>query len=298
MFSDVDLPDLGGGGIDFGADGVSDKKTDKENKEQQKLYSCVCHSKDKLFFMAHKPPGATVPLWYLVQVDAEETQEDKACNRGMYRVRWWVELYDTKSRPLSQCWFWPDIRVLRSNHTLGAHKAVPPDKVEAWLERCKDLAWYQLDVNLYASAIVGPFNFVQIHMQLGKENYRVAYKYWEILLAKGPTKGVDITNVNQQPRCRKKIGRTRPCLIDGCTHCQNRGRLWFLHADTQMPVAAEDYMGKLKTTGLEEEESNESDMSNKCKSGKGTIVTPLPPKKKSFPDVIKHVNGDDVPKDC
>lgn len=137
--------------------------------------------------------GASAPKWYLVQVDLEATNEVAAHNNGTYRVRWWVAYHnDAKIRPPRHCRFWPEIWDMRPDLTLGPRRVVCPGKAEAMLDQRTDLAWYQLDVDLPTTAIVGPFSFVRVTTPAGHDNNRVADTEWDGLLQRGPGMGVDI----------------------------------------------------------------------------------------------------------
>lgn len=89
---------------------------------------------------------------------------------------------------------------MQPNLLLGARRVVRPGKVEAMLNRRKDLPRYQLYVNLHASAIVGPFSFMQVRTQSGLDNNRIADEHWDTLLRLAPGRGVDALSVDQQPQ--------------------------------------------------------------------------------------------------
>lgn len=127
----------------------------------RRLYNRIESSKDRLFFIKHLPDGQVLPTWYLVQVDLDETDPIVAKDWGIYHVRWYIRHHeDAKRRLQCNCRFWPEIHEIKSDGTFGKLYPIRPHKVNKLLEtKGKLYGWYQMDVNLAETGLLGPFDF-------------------------------------------------------------------------------------------------------------------------------------------
>ena len=58
-----------------------------------------------------------------------------------------------------ECRFWPKIRDMKQDDTLGKMLPVIPLRVNSFLKRCWTYVWYQDDISLSKKRLVGSFQF-------------------------------------------------------------------------------------------------------------------------------------------
>lgn len=165
------------------------------NRKLELLYRMIDSSRDKLLFISRLELGREKKTWYLVQVDWEETNPEKAKRTGLYHCRWFIRHFeDSKTRQIKECRYWPEIHEI-INDVLGAMVLVRPSRVNNMLQKRKlKYAWYQQEVNLTTELLVGPFNF-QPTTTTHREPFRISNARWNKL--KQHHKTVAIENMDQ-----------------------------------------------------------------------------------------------------
>lgn len=133
------------------------------------MWNKVKKSRDKLFFIRFKMPAIGKFRWYLVQVcheytdnpNEKEEANETAETTGKYQVWFQIRHHeDSKNMAVRFCRFWPEIREVRRDDSMGAIIPVAPGKAQAFVRRNrKAYTPYFEEVDLLRDGIVGPFDF-------------------------------------------------------------------------------------------------------------------------------------------
>ena len=84
-------------------------RTDRGKLED--LFRHMKTSEGRMCFVRYQEEGASLPDWYLVQVDLEKTDPVEAHQQGGYVCKWWIKYHDdSRKRKTKDCRFWPDMR--------------------------------------------------------------------------------------------------------------------------------------------------------------------------------------------
>jgi hypothetical protein len=152
---------------------------------------------DKLFLLQQRDRRNRQAEWNLIQVDLDETNEQKVQRIGEDHVRCSVRHFgDAKKRLVRNCRFWPLICEIKPSGDFGDIVVIRPNKVEETLaKRPYTRGWYQSTENLAEAGLVGPFIFSNLQ---GK-TYRIADAIWKALEGcdEVRSKGVNISDMNQ-----------------------------------------------------------------------------------------------------
>ena len=78
----------------------------------------------------------------------------------VYQFWWYVRHHEdcTHNRTM-ECSFWPEIREMNQDVTLGKMLPVIPLKVNGFLQRYQTYVWYQYYISLGEHRLVGPIQF-------------------------------------------------------------------------------------------------------------------------------------------
>ena len=136
-----------------------------------------------------------------MQVDLDKSDPIAMEDYGVYRCRWYIRnVEDSTKKTIAECRFWPEIREMKEDGTMGKIVVLRPTKVEAQLQ-WQDRVWYQDDISLAEHRLVGPFNFAsQRPRRNGSEMpllHTVEETYWRELEREGKRKGVDVSDVRK-----------------------------------------------------------------------------------------------------
>ena len=127
-------------------------------REFIQIKSYIEGSKDKHFFIKHRSAGSTQIKWYLLQVDMVQSYPVNIRDYGVYRCWWYIRhLEDFTKRPIIKCCFWPEIREMHQDGTLGRMQPVIPLQVNDLFKERQGCVWYQDDISLAEDRLVGPF---------------------------------------------------------------------------------------------------------------------------------------------
>ena len=158
------------------------------------LYEAVKASKDKICIIQMRIQPRPKHDWFVVQVDWENTCEDKARNEGIYHLRWMTAHHgDIGKRTRCNCRYWPEIHEIEEDGALGRMRAVSPGKISTDYLAKQNWAYYAYDMNLATDILVGPFEFAR----LNKEPNRIDKSIWEELLKKEGTEHVDLSSIHR-----------------------------------------------------------------------------------------------------
>ena len=124
---------------------------------------------------------------------------------GIYPVKWLCPQHQDKElRPLVECRFWPDIRTVRSDKSVGVPQPVCPVKVSA--TRDPSLQWMSDDVCMARDLLVGPFDLCTVRSSMRgpkrravSENDRIDDVYWKQLEAKAQAFDIEVSNIRLSP---------------------------------------------------------------------------------------------------
>ena len=167
-------------------------------RKAHQLYNSTRQSRDRLFFIRHRGDATEQYQWYLVQALLEDSDTTATRNEGEYRVRFMIrEHSNSKTRPLRNCRYWPEIHELGSNGTPGPIIMIRPGKVDNVLKnQPHKYQAYEREVNLIQHAIVGPFDFA-LPREYNQEAHRITFEEWETLKARANQYQVDTSNIER-----------------------------------------------------------------------------------------------------
>ena len=176
-----------------------------DRRALRKLYKLIVDSSDRMFFVSWVVDN--VPTFRLAQVDINATDPIQAKDFGVYRVRWWRQHHeDAKTRSLVDSRFWPDVRKLKADGTLGASHPQRPDKAERTLAKDPTLVWQSDDIPLAEYLLVGPFDLSKRRMGLyGPSRHAVSEDshiddvYWVQLECRAPAFDISVDHIRQHP---------------------------------------------------------------------------------------------------
>ena len=154
-------------------------------------------------FVRYQEEGASLPNWYLVQVDLEKTDPVEAHQQGKYICKWWIKHHtDSLKRKTRDCRFWPDVRQFNEKGVLTQLLLISLDKCERFLERWnKKYGWFQDEVCLAEHLLVGPFDLINKPgpRSLRKmEKNRIDDEIWERLKFVGQARRLDMKGIEAQ----------------------------------------------------------------------------------------------------
>ena len=162
------------------------------------LWTHICESEDKLFFIRHQHTGDNLERWDLVQVDMDETDPQQARHQGIYHVRWYIQEYrDSKKYPIKQCRFWPNIHDMIGEE-MGKLVTISPKRAQRYLQT-HNASWYQMSIPLFRQRLVGPFNFHTDTQTRPKRYNMIAVPQWDQLAQILQTLDIHDTTNNTVP---------------------------------------------------------------------------------------------------
>lgn len=161
------------------------------------LWQQIRASKDKLFIIKDKDAVDPLFTWYVVQVDLDESVEQKARSLGEYHVRWFIPNQQEATKTITKkCAYWPWVKELKPDGNFGATIACRPKKAEALLrKRPYSYGWYQKTINLVEQGVYGPFDF--------EARYKIPEAAWTTLEAKADEEDIQIDNLHKVAPLRK-----------------------------------------------------------------------------------------------
>jgi hypothetical protein len=173
----------------------------------QRLFRKVYDSSDALFFVSYTTDPAVPPVWRLGQIDKDDSSPSVAKQSGIYRVRWWSQQHDdAKSRSIVDSRFWPDVRKLRADGSIGQPYLVKPLKIGECLATDPTLRWLADDFPLAECLIVGPIDFYQKRLGLRgtkrraiSEANHVDNVYWQQLENRAHLFGIPTAAIRLPP---------------------------------------------------------------------------------------------------
>ena len=101
-----------------------------KKRATQLLKIDIENSNKKIFFIKHRDTGSEQAKWYLVQVDMDQSDPVTIKYYRVYRCQWYIRHHeDCTKRPITECCFWPEIREIHQDSTLGNMWPVRPLRV-------------------------------------------------------------------------------------------------------------------------------------------------------------------------
>ena len=157
-----------------------------------------------MFFIRYKATGKMAPQWQLVQVDIDETDPLRAKRLGEYQCNFLIaHSGDAARKRTRECRFWPELRSIKSDGSLGKQMEVAPSKVASFLHRNPSVIRYSDRISLGESRIAGPFDFGG-RSDTGRTLHGlVPDEAWEELEEAAPTRGVDTSTLGRIVRRRR-----------------------------------------------------------------------------------------------
>ena len=191
-----------------GTDSTRRSSRQRRRRDEDSLlgdfYRRIETSRDRLFLIMHEPAGTTVPQWHLVQVDIDDTDPLRAKRLGEYQCNFLIShSKDAAMRPTRECRFWPELRALKSDGSLGKQIEVAPGKVASFLHRNPSTVQYSDRISLSENRIAGPFNFENRVISRNQVRGLVPEGAWKELEEAGPERGIDISNLGRIVRRRR-----------------------------------------------------------------------------------------------
>ena len=162
------------------------------------LMESILASKDKMFFIWYNHPGVAIRSWYLVQARLTREQAKPASWSGEVTCRWFIRHHsDSLKYRLRDCRYWPEIRVVHPNGEFGKIEPIKPAKVEGHLRRRQDRAAYELDIDITAHRMWGPFNFAQPKSTTRNKPNIIGLQAWDKLQTSAKFLNIDADNIDR-----------------------------------------------------------------------------------------------------
>jgi hypothetical protein len=178
---------------------------DSTSKALQQLYRKVQDSQDKLFFVTWQPEEARGPELRVAQVCWEECDPISTRQHGLYVVKWWCPRprdQDTLQRALVDCQFWPELRKVRADGSIGDPFVCRPDKVKSILQDSSTKVWPSVVIPLAEIRVAGPFDFFKRRFtmqgpknQVTSEPNHIAPVFWEQVEQRAPLFNLDVSRI-------------------------------------------------------------------------------------------------------
>ena len=127
-------------------------------------------------------------------------QSDQVTMRdyGVYRCRWYIRHHeDCTKHPITECRFWPEIRKMQQDGTLGNMWLVRSLQVNDFLKKIKGCVWYQYDIYLAENRIFGKFQFGTTGRNKIKYPDMIDDKQWKELDNEGRKKGINTSDTKE-----------------------------------------------------------------------------------------------------
>jgi hypothetical protein len=157
------------------------------------LYQQLKNSRDKLMIIKLRTVPKQKADWYIVQIDWDNSEEEKAETKGIYMAKWLIPHHtDSKTRQLAQCRFWHEIHELLPNGDLGPviRMVAPPKATEDYLEKM-NWDFYEWEVDLTQDGLLGPFDYCTVR----KERFHIPSEVWKSLIDRVDPEAVDLSNI-------------------------------------------------------------------------------------------------------
>jgi hypothetical protein len=176
---------------------IADEIKQSSLRDLRTLWDNIAKSNHKLLFIRYRPYGQTTYKWYLVTVDLEETDPILARQTGTYYVQWYIRHPDdSKSKPQSECRYWPEIREIDTDGEFGSYVSYKPERAYTMVKNYPNkYGIYGLEVNLPTDMLVGPFDFAA-GTPTSNGRYRVAPEEWNKLRLIPSTFDTDIDTID------------------------------------------------------------------------------------------------------
>ena len=94
------------------------------------------------------------------------------------------------------CRYWPEIRQVKVEGSLGVQIEVAPNKAASFLARNPATVQFSDQISLSENRITGPFNFEKRSATGNASRGVVPNEAWEELEEDCPKRGVDVSNLN------------------------------------------------------------------------------------------------------
>ena len=102
----------------------------------KRFWKDINESVDKLIIIKRQDKPTMRPVWYLVQVDLDETNERRAQKTGEHHVRCCTRHFtDARKRLVRNCRFWPLIREIKPDGNFGDIVFIRPAKADETLAK-------------------------------------------------------------------------------------------------------------------------------------------------------------------
>jgi hypothetical protein len=162
------------------------------------LYRKIESSQDKVFIIKYQATGTTLPGWYVVQADLDETDPVNAKILGEYHCRF-LTAHATDASLLTQreCRYWPELRETRRDGSLGRYVCVAPAKANGYVQRVPHTIWFGDQISLAENRMAGPFNLTSKERKGRTIRHCIPDEAWKEFEEVAPLRGVDSSTLNE-----------------------------------------------------------------------------------------------------
>mmetsp|Transcript_2602 Transcript_2602/g.3883 ORF Transcript_2602/g.3883 Transcript_2602/m.3883 type:complete len:149 (-) Transcript_2602:281-727(-) len=116
--------------------------------------------------------------------------------KGVYRVRFLCpNQEDSQKMALRSCRYWPMVHAVDERGRKTQIVSIRPAKVPQLILTKRYMAT-DIKINLYHSAITGPFNYWNVK-EHGNKYFKIPHEQWAILVAKANAFQVDVSNIDK-----------------------------------------------------------------------------------------------------
>ena len=133
-----------------------------------------------------------------MQVDIDETDPLRAKRLGEYQCNFLVAHSGDSARYNTRaCRYWPELRHVKDDGSLGKQIEVAPNKAASFLTRNPATVQFSDRICLSENRIAGPFNFGRRSNSGNKSHGFLPDEAWEELGEVGPGRGFYVSNLNR-----------------------------------------------------------------------------------------------------
>lgn len=155
-------------------------------------------SRDKMVIIQHQPTGMQTRKWFVAQVRMKSSEEEADTENGIYTLRFFIRhAKDSATRAQRSCRYWPEVRYLRHDGTMGPIAMVRPAKADGMLrDNARKYVALEEEIDLDQHLLVGPFDFANPR-EYDNQAHRIPDDCWIDLMHRATDRGINTNDVNQ-----------------------------------------------------------------------------------------------------
>ena len=146
--------------------------------------------------MRYKAAGKDIHGWNLVEVDIDNSDQERALKLGEYQCKFYIRHHrDSATMKQHECRYWPELRSCEDGY-IGRYHPVAPAKAAAYIRK-KGVLWREDTVCLAEDRMAGPFNFISVQVEGKQASHRVPEEEWSELENNAVNRGMDVQSIRR-----------------------------------------------------------------------------------------------------